>query len=389
MKEPKFKEKFIGMPIKMFAYEHDELFITKKDENAFILYYILNVMACNLYTWGEVETSISLLSKKLPIKNKESDNRAEIKRLLLSLSNKGFIRLFYDDEQLNYDTLLTVRMLSLDDPHIMDMVTSDNYKHVGWVRVTEEMFRACKGDARHFRVLIYMEWRMFRGQDNEGTYCISYGEWEKVLDISHPTAVNLIKEMVDLNLMYKDGGKFYTDEYGNCKQETNKYAPSNENQREEAKAKVKIEDTDSLEKKQNRTVLALVNQMDVTDSRTKKTNLFNSSKKVYLTPYCYYVWKTTSCKQTKAQGDKRLEAIKKANPNQFNKFISQCEQEFKKYEREESLEKASKSNANLISNSNIRDQWWDEEDAKKYQGFSEKRRIEREKADALAELLDA
>jgi hypothetical protein len=37
MKKPEFKEKWVGMPIKMFAFEHEGLFVVQKDEKAFIL----------------------------------------------------------------------------------------------------------------------------------------------------------------------------------------------------------------------------------------------------------------------------------------------------------------------------------------------------------------
>lgn len=340
MKRPDKKENFVGMPIKMFAFGHEGLFVTKKDENAFILYYLLDTMTRNIYTWGSVETSVSLLSKKLPIKTKESDNRAEIKRLLLSLFNKGFIKIYFDEESFENDTLLTIRMLELDDAHIMGVVDSDKYKHTGWVAVTEEMFKACKGNARHLRMMIYTEWRMFRGQQNEGTYRISYGEWERVLDISHPTAVSLIKEVEKLNLIDKFRGAMYTDASGNLKQETNLYAPVTEEQREERKAGDKAKETDSFAKKHNTEVLALVNEMEVTDPRTEKTNLFNPSKKVYLNPYCWYVWQTTDCKITKKQGDKRFEAFKKANPTRYNALVKEGKKEKEKQERAKQAKKS-------------------------------------------------
>lgn len=281
-KEQNTKEKYVGFPMKMNAFAHEGLFVTQKDENAFILFFLLGKMSLNYWTWGSVETTVVTLSKQLPIKTKESDNRKEIKRLLLSLHNKGWIKVTLDEESFEYDTLITITMVDLDSSHVMDVVGSDNYKHTGWLKVTQEMFDACKGNARHFRAMIYAEWRMFRGQENEGEYRISLNEWENAMDVSHTTAVKLVKELDELNLVDKHRGAMYQDAYGQPKRETNLYSVVSEEDRQEREEEAK-EGQYSFEHQHNIDVDALIDAWEITDSRTDKTNIFKTGSKDYLT----------------------------------------------------------------------------------------------------------
>jgi len=217
-KEPETKqEKYVGFPMKMNAFAHEGLFITQKDENAFLLYFILGKMSQNYWVWGSLETTVVTLGKQLRIKNKESDNRNEIRRLLLVLHDRGWIKITFDEESFEYDTLLTIFMVDLESPHVMESVGSENYKHLGYQKVTQVMFDACKGNSRHFRAMIYAEWRMFRGQENEGKYRISLDEWEKAMDICHATAVKLVSQLDELNLVDKHRGEKYVDGYGKPK----------------------------------------------------------------------------------------------------------------------------------------------------------------------------
>jgi hypothetical protein len=315
----------------MNAYAHEGLFIVQKDENAFILYFLLGKMSQNYWTRGRVETTVVTLSKQCTIKTKESDNRKEIKRLLLSLHYKGWIMITYDEKSFEYDTLITITMVDLDSPHVMDVVLSDNYKHTGWQKVTQEMFDACKGNAKHFRAMIYAEWRMFRGQENEGTYRISGGEWESVMDISKVTASKLVKELDKLNLVDKQRGAMYTDVSGQPKRETNLYSVVSAEDRQEREEEAK-ESQYSFAHQHNIDVDAQIGAWEFTDPRTVKTNIFKTGQKDWLTAYCWYVIHDTECQVTKKRGMKRLKDIEKANPAGYMKLVQDGIREKKKQE---------------------------------------------------------
>lgn len=323
------QEKYVGFPMKMNAYAHEGLFVVQKDENAFILYFLLGVMTQNYWTWGRMETTIITLSKQFPIKTKESDNRNEIRRLLLVLHDRGWMKITFDEKSLKYDTLITITMVDLDSPRVMDVVLSDNYKHTGWLMVTQEMFDACKGNARHFRAMIYAEWRMFRGQDNEGKYRISLDEWEKTMDISHATAVKLVKELDELNLVNKQRGVMYQDANGQPKRETNLYSVVSEEERQEREAEAK-EGQYSFEHQHNIDVQAAAAQWDEVDPRCEGTNVYKTDKKDYLGSKEYWIWKTTKYENTRKHLDGRFMKFKKARPDLY----ANVEREGKKYMKE-------------------------------------------------------
>ncbi|WP_419872915.1 hypothetical protein [Candidatus Pristimantibacillus sp. PTI5] len=322
---------YVGFPMKMNAYAHEGLFIMQKDENAFILYFLLGKISQNYWTWGTVETTVVTLSKQCLIKTKDSDNRKEVKRLLLSLYDKGWIKITFDEESFEYDTLITITMVDLDSPHIMDVVLSDNYKHTGWLKVTQEMFDACKGNARHFRAMIYAEWRMFRGQENEGTYRISGDEWKKAMGISKATAVKLVKELDELNIVDKERGKPYMDENNKPKRETNLYSVVSAEDRQEREEEAK-ESQYSFAHQHNIDVDDQIGAWETIDPRTEKTNIFKTGNNDWLTGYCWYVIHDTDCQATKEHGLWRLKLIKDANPTGYDKLVQAGLREKKKQE---------------------------------------------------------
>jgi hypothetical protein len=339
LKEPQVKqEKYVGFPMKMNAYAYEGLFVVQKDENAFTLYFILGKMSQNYWTWGSFETTVVTLSKQFPIKTKESDNRKEIKRLLLVLHDRSWIKITFDEESFEYDTLLTISMVDLNSSHVLDDVLSDNYKHTGYQKVTQEMFDACKGNARHFRAMIYAEWRMFRDQENEGTYRISLGEWEKTMNISHATAVKLIKELDELNLVDKKRGAMYQDVYGNPKRETNQFSVVSEKERQKREGNTS-EREETLAKEVNRHLSSAEAMGNVTDERVHKTNLFNPDRSVFLNAYDMYVFVTTKCQATLAHVNKRLDEMDKAKEGTRKKLIDLGNKEKSKRDKETSAMK--------------------------------------------------
>lgn len=328
------KEQYVGFPMKMNAYAHEGLFIMRKDENAFILYFLLGKQSQNYWNWGSVETTVVTLSKQFPIKTKEHDNKKEIRRLLLMLHDKGWIKITFDEESFEYDTLLTISMVDLDSEYVMEVVHSDNYKHTGWLKVTQEMFDACEGNSRYLRAMIYAEWRMFRGQENEGTYCISLDEWEKTMDVSHATAVKLVKELDELNLVDKQVGAMYTDANGQPRRETNVYSVVAKEERQEREAEAK-EGQYSFAHQQNIDVNAMISMMDGIDPRTEGTNAHKTGKTDWLCGKCWLIWQTTEYKGTKEHLERRFEEFKKANPARYKIVESEGKALVKKRERDE------------------------------------------------------
>ncbi|ANY68759.1 hypothetical protein BBD42_21535 [Paenibacillus sp. BIHB 4019] len=329
-KEPEKKqEKYVGFPMKMNAYGHKELFIVQKDENAFILYFILGKMTQNYWTWGSFETTVVTLSKQFSIKKKESDNRKEIKRLLLVLHEKGWFKIMFDEQSFEYDTLLNISMVDLDSPQVMSVVESENFKHTGYLKVTQEMFDSCKWNARHFRGLIYAEWRMMRGQENEGKYRISGSEWQKAMGISKLTQINLVKELDELNLVDKQRGEMYIDACGKPKRETNLYSVVCDEERQERKQEEKQNEY-SLIKQHNFDVHAEVAQLDAIDPRCENTNVYKTGKKDYLGNKEYWIWNTTKYKSTKMHLDARFNSFKNARPDLYATVVMEGEKYMKK-----------------------------------------------------------
>ncbi|WP_339319342.1 hypothetical protein [Paenibacillus sp. FSL R10-2734] len=335
-KGPEIKqEQYVGFPMKMNAYAHEGLFVVQKDENAFMLYFILGKMSQNYWTWGRFETTVVTLSKQFQIKTKESDNRKEIRRLLMILNDKGWIKITFDEESFEYDTLLTIYMVDLNSPLVMDSVDSDNFKHLGYQKVTQEMFDACKGNSRHFRAMIYAEWRMFRDQENEGKYRISLGEWEKTMNISHATAVKLIKELDELNLVDIKRGAMYQDVYGNPKRETNQFSVVSEKERQKREENTS-EREETLAKEVNRHLSSVEAMGNVTDERVHETNLFNPDRSVFLNDHDMYVFVTTECKVTLDHVNKRLDKMDESKPGIRKKLIDLGNKEKSRRDKEKS-----------------------------------------------------
>lgn len=325
---------FAAFPMLMSAFDQEELFLPKEDVYAYMLYYILSMQSHHSLWWGSVETTIVTLSKQLPIKTisnkkKESDNKREIKRLLLSLHNKGYVDIAYQEDSLEYDTLLTI---SVPDGNSIDAKKeAESYlqkkgkslKHVGFVRINEEVYKACAGNPWHLRILIYAMWR------EQIDYRICTEEWAKVLGTCENTAVKYLKEVDQLNLVNKISGSYYVDGNNSPRRLPNQYRVLNPEVREERNKLLNEEfDEQKLTKQINiETNLEKSIQNDVQDPRAANTNLLNTG---FLTGNCWYVWNTTEYSATKQIGDNRFNALKEKNPMAYKRI----EKEGKKIKRQ-------------------------------------------------------
>ncbi|MGD0030618.1 hypothetical protein SLT67_04595 [Paenibacillus illinoisensis] len=317
------KPPFAVFPMLMSAFDQKEFFIPKDDVYAYVIYYVLSMQSHHSYWWGTVETTVVTLSKQVQIKTKvnkkkESDNKREIKRLLLSLHEKGYINIKYKEDNFEYDTLLTIKIPDANGIDAKKVASSylkkkdKVLKHQGWVGITERMFEACNGNPWYLRILIYSEWR------KQIDYRISFEEWACVLGSSENTAAKYLNEADELNLIDKISGEYYVDEKGGPRQLPNKYRTVSTEEREERERR---QDGDLTEQEITKEINVVNNLEKVAsdnhDPRIDTTNLLNTG---WLKPACWYVWHTTEFKATKDLGDRRFHALKNINPSKYQEL---------------------------------------------------------------------
>ncbi|WP_313637971.1 hypothetical protein [Paenibacillus sp.] len=327
---------WVAMPVQMFDFQNPSLFISKEDDYAFNLYFKLAKLTQNPWNYGKIVTSVALLSDQMPIVADKTKNRAEYKRLLTVLSDRGYIKIAPSDYK--NDTPLTIEV-----PNAVNTIQNEEKDDEGkkikfnrFVQVEQKDYEACQGNARYFRAWIYAEHRMFRGKKNEGGWIFYNKEWQNVMDIqSKTTIVELFKEMQSLNIIDKIQGKTYTDKNGNVKNEGSRYIPVSKGIRdvrqEQSEGKKKGE---KLAESQNRVVDALATTMDVTDDRVHKTNLMNPDKKVKLTGKDIAIYLDTDCEVTKAYVKKRLDGLEKAHPEAYKSLMAAGHKEYDKLKQE-------------------------------------------------------
>lgn len=332
---------WVAMPVQMFDFQNLSLFILKEDDYAFNLYFKLAKLTQNPWDYGETVTSVALLSDQMPIVADKTKNRAEYKRLLTVLSDRGYIKIAPSDYK--NDTPLTIEV-----PNAVNTIQNEEKDDEGkkikfnrFVQVTQEDYESCQGNARYFRAWIYTEHRMFRGKKNEGGWVFYNKEWQNVMDIqSKTTIVELFKEMQSLNILDKIQGRTYTDKNGNVNTEGSKYIPVSKKIRnddqEQTGDKKKGE---TLAKSQNRVVDALVSNMDATDERVHKTNLMNPDKSVKLTGKDIAIYLDTNCEVTKAYVKKRLDGLKNAHYEAYKSLMAAGQKEYDKLKQERAAKK--------------------------------------------------
>ncbi|WP_340392476.1 hypothetical protein [Paenibacillus sp. FSL E2-0190] len=330
------KVPWVAMPIQMFHYDNTKLFILKEDDCAFNLYFELAKLSQNPWMYGRTVTTVSLLSDQMPLVADKTKNRAEHKRLLAVLSDRGYIKI----SPTNYknDTPITIEVPNAADTIQKEEKDDKGYKFKfnRFVQLTQEDYESCLGNARYFRAWIYAEHRMFRGKENEGEWIFYNEEWQNVMDIQSKTTVGKIfKEMQSLNIIDKIQGKTYTDKNGNVRTEGSRYIPVSKGVREVRQEQVEGKEKDeTLAKSQNRIVDALVSNLDVTDERVHKTNLMNPDTNIKLNGKDIAIYLDTDCEVTKAHVKKRLDGLEKAHPEAYKSLMAAGHKEYDKLKQE-------------------------------------------------------
>ncbi len=282
------KDFFVAIPNKMFAFETD-LFVS---DDEFLLFYHLGtiVQARNKML---VIVNIDLLSSMLNrIDTNTSRVKNKVKIALLGLETKGYISIKYYDTKLNNSTLLYITLVDKKHSIYVKDVKCGSWKYVGFTMVTEEMFNKTS-NARELKVLTYILWR------STIEYSISYYEWEKILGVSHATAVNIIKECQSKGSIVKQRGDYYTTACGDIRQETNRYS---------------IKETEDV--KENKISLlkeinTITKSMSAEDSSNEErpNKWFYTGDESKLDVDDMYIYLTTNCPVLKKHADKRINGL--------------------------------------------------------------------------------
>lgn len=286
------EEKFVRIPLKMFAYG-TEHYVTD-DEIA--VYYELG-----FHCWGR-DVSVSNINVELLHARLEWHNgKNRIIEALSGLRTKNYIA--YNCDDVKAITYLTINMPRVKSKLYEDKVKVGGTTYTAWEGINETIMNACKQDkantGRRLKVLTYVLWRSKIG------YRIAYEEWENVLQVSESTAKRLIKRLKEEGLINVVSGKYYTDLFGNVRQEINKYDVT----------KSKVEDENSYkptETEKHRKMMKVAELLlKTTDERVhKRTNLLEYGSTLDVEDMVIYM--TTECLIVKKIGKERYNAISKS-----------------------------------------------------------------------------
>ncbi|MCQ6264517.1 hypothetical protein M1K46_02400 [Fictibacillus sp. WQ 8-8] len=279
-------EYFVQIPNKMFAFG-SEYFVTNDE---LLVYYHLAVNVSARDT-KKVITNIELLHSMIELeKSNKTRGKNRIRVALLNLKNKGYIQFNCLDSALKNTSYLEVRLFNTDNSIFVDKVRCSNWTYYGFTEITHE-FYVKANNPEQFKVLIYTKWRSFINSDKPSNYRISYDEWESILNVSHQTAVKIIKSCVENGLIIKERGQYYLDSIGKPKQQTNKYTLNKESNNGKGSASLVEEVSESTENRSHQwfTRNSILNVNDM------------------------YIYLTTDCETLKQLAAKRIEGISKSS----------------------------------------------------------------------------
>jgi len=280
----KNEEPFVQMPNRMYAFETK--YYATDDE--FLVFYNLGkiVLARNTKL---VKTNINLLNELMKLEfTNQSRACARIKDALLGLDRKGYIELSYQGTLKNTSLLEVILPDSLDEVYTSS-VKSGSWTYRGYTEVRDSLLVKAE-NVTHMKVIIFIRWR------ESIEYAISYAEWEQVLDVSHQTAVKIIKYCHDNGIITKLRGDYYLTAAGEARQKTNRYLTND---------KV-VEPIDV-----NKTINTMVKSQNISEKsiESRKHNWFNTDKDSKLQVQDMYIFFTTRCNYLKEHAYKRINAI--------------------------------------------------------------------------------
>ncbi|GGA11903.1 hypothetical protein GCM10008018_66210 [Paenibacillus marchantiophytorum] len=291
-------EKFVKTPMRMLAYASPSY---ATDDEIAVYYEIVYHASARDVSISNV--NVDLLYARLQWDSKSiSRGKKRIIDALAGLSQKGFISIDCNGEEIKATTYLVIRTPRNRSKLFDEKVVSDGTVYTGWTPVTELIMKIAKADEKNIgqrlKVLTYVLWR------NNIQYAVSFDEWANVLKVSPSTAKRIIKSLKGEGIIKVKSGVYYTDDYGNVRQEINQYSVNDEPEADEDGYKPTITQRHSKLMK----VADLL--MATTDRRmTKRINLFEYGSE--LSEDDMYIYLTTECLLVKEWGKKRFNAISK------------------------------------------------------------------------------
>lgn len=182
----------VKFPALMHSFTSDK-FLTYKEEDAFLLYFVIGKEAQNVWKWGKVTTTPALLAQQLSLKKDKYDNTKSAIDALNALEEKGWINISYDEDILRSNTLIVIEICEIDE----DFTNGEDTIYNGFIDVTQDMFESCNSVGRLFRAVIFAKWH---SQKYEGKK-ISHNEWKNAMGTTEPITVKLTNQLYDQNLV--------------------------------------------------------------------------------------------------------------------------------------------------------------------------------------------
>lgn len=299
MKDEK-KDKFVRIPMKMFAYGTKH-YVT---DDEMVVYYELGY-----HCWGR-DISVAHINVELLHARLEWNNgKNRIIKALSGLRDKKYI--FYNCDDIKATTYLTIHMPRVKTKLFEEAVVVDEkLKLAGWEGITETIMNICKQDkatktGQRLKVITYILWRANLKNTRDFIYCISFPEWANVLQVSERQAIRIIDSLKREKVIKVTSGAFYFDNNNQIRQEMNKYAMP----------EPKGEDGNDYKPTmsgRNRKIVAVAELLiNTIDERVKvRSNLFDYGSALGVEDMIIY--KTTECKLVKEQGKKRFNSLSKS-----------------------------------------------------------------------------
>lgn len=292
------EDKFVRIPMKMFAYGSDS-YVT--DDEYAVYYEIV------YHVWGRdlsvTNTNVEMLYARIGWDVKTpTRGKKRIIEALEGLKAKGYIDIDSNGDEIKANTYLVIHSPRIKSKIFDEKIVVEGTTYTAWQGITELIMKASKLDVnkigQRLKVLTYIMWRY------NIDYSISFDEWSNVLQVSVSTAKRIIKSLKEEGLIDVVSGTYYTDLDGKVRQEINKYGISKD-----------VEDDKDAYKptvtgKQRKFMKVLELMTLTTDKRiVERNNLLDFGSKLGVEDMIIYL--TSDCAVVKEYGKKRFDAIKK------------------------------------------------------------------------------
>lgn len=180
-----------------------------------------------------VKTNVDMLNAELEIDKNLSRGRSIISESIISLQQKGYIKVDFVGKDIKDSPLLTIHILhDLNDVS----VTKDGTTFTGYTAVDKKLLGLAKQGkpvkfGQRLKVLTHIAWRSKLKLPSGKKYSISFEEWKNILGVVMSTAKSNIKKLEEDGIIeilhgeYKrnEDGTLYLAEDGRPKQERNTY----------------------------------------------------------------------------------------------------------------------------------------------------------------------